>query len=546
MVAAVTTLAVSAPTAALAFNPIKPVCGVAGFISGVAGKVCKVAQNAGRAIKAGKQLSKGHVVKAVKTFLGAGGGAAAGSAASKASTLIGLAAIGAWVLGGAKFALHETARVLSATTTPQLRSTWFSATYWRMAGIAAVLTLPFLFAAAVQALLRTDLSLLARAALGYLPLAMLGVGIAAPLAMLMLVITDQLSAVVSSAAGNASGRFLEHAGVVVGVLTVFSGSPFLAFLLGLFTAAAALALWLELLVREAAVYVIVLMLPLAFAALVWPARRIWAIRAVELLLALILSKFAIVAVLSLGGAAVSASVGGHSIAGAVAGGALVLMAAFAPWALLRMLPLAELASGAAGPLRRDALDGYRAAHEGAGRVENLVSSLRDQAGQADAVDAGRDSVADQFRDAQPGAMEPTTEGQRPDRAGPDSDHSDFEAGASDLTVDRADERSPDALATDAPSPHPAPESAGVDEPRLPGMDARWQAGNMQWRPLELGGDWPPPEVWPTEPDVADQRGADQHGVDQRGVDQRGADEHGAPADSPDPRPAPQPPLEGPL
>ncbi len=57
------------------------------------------------------------------------------------------------------------------------------------------------------------------------------------------------------------------------------------------------------LIREAAVYVVVLMLPLAFAAFVWPARRIWAIRAVELLIALILSKFAVVAVLSLAGAA---------------------------------------------------------------------------------------------------------------------------------------------------------------------------------------------------------------------------------------------------
>ena len=58
-----------------------------------------------------------------------------------------------------------------------------------------------------------------------------------------------------------------------------------------------MVLWLELLMREAAVYVIVLMLPLVFAALVWPARRVWAVRAVELLVALILSKFAIVAVL---------------------------------------------------------------------------------------------------------------------------------------------------------------------------------------------------------------------------------------------------------
>ena len=113
----------------------------------------------------------------------------------------------------------------------------------------------------------------------------------------------------------------------------------------------AFALWIELLMREAAVYVIVLMLPLAFAAMVWLARRIWAVRAVELLVALILSKFVIVAVLSLGGAAISASTGHQSVAGVMAGAVLVLLAAFSPWAMLRFVPMAEPASGAAGGLR---------------------------------------------------------------------------------------------------------------------------------------------------------------------------------------------------
>ena len=74
------------------------------------------------------------------------------------STAAGLAAVGVWVLGGAHFALNETAKVLSRTTTPQLRTTWFSSAYWRMAGIAALLTLPFLFAAAIQAMVRGDLA----------------------------------------------------------------------------------------------------------------------------------------------------------------------------------------------------------------------------------------------------------------------------------------------------------------------------------------------------------------------------------------------------
>ena len=141
--------------------------------------------------------------------------------------------------------------------------------------------------------------------------------------------------------------------MVIGGLTAVTESPFLAFLVGLFMIAAAFALWIELLMREAAVYVIVLMLPLAFAAMVWPARRIWAIRAVELLVALILSKFAIVAVLSLGGAAISAGAGHGSITAVMAGAVLITLAAFSPWALLRLIPLMELASGAAGALRAE-------------------------------------------------------------------------------------------------------------------------------------------------------------------------------------------------
>ena len=81
-----------------------------------------------------------------------------------------------------------------------------------MSAIAAVLTLPFLFAAAVQALIRSDLGLLVRAAFGYLPLAMLAVAIAAPVTMLLLAASDELCGFISSAAGNASAHFLAKAG----------------------------------------------------------------------------------------------------------------------------------------------------------------------------------------------------------------------------------------------------------------------------------------------------------------------------------------------
>ena len=283
---------------------------------------------------------------------GTGLGGAAQTVVSSTSTAIG-AAIDAWVLGSAQGLLDDTATALGDTTAPQLRTTWFSSTYWRMAAIATVLTMPFLFAAAVQAVIRSDLALLARATFGLLPLAMLGIAIAAPLTMLLLAASDQMSGFISSAAGDASAHFLAKAGVVIGGLDAAAGSPFLALLVGLFMIGAAFALWIELLMREAAVYVIVLMLPLAFAAMVWPARRIWAVRAVELLVALILSKFAIVAVLSLGGAAISSGADDGSVSAVMTGAVLILLAAFSPWALLRLIPLAELATGAVGTLRSE-------------------------------------------------------------------------------------------------------------------------------------------------------------------------------------------------
>jgi hypothetical protein len=384
-----------APVPAAALNPVKPICTVGGWFSGLVGKVCTVAQHPGRIVSAGKKLAGGHVGGAVKTVLGDGGGGG-----SAASTAVGLAAIGAWVLGGAKFALHETAKVLATTTRPELQSTWFSAAYWRMAGVAALLTLPFLFAAAVQAVMRSDLSLLARATLGYLPLALLAVSVAAPLTTLLLAASDEMAAIVSSAAGNAGAHFLDRASLTIGGLTILSGSPFLAFLVGLLTAAGTLTLWIELLMREAAVYVIVLMLPLVFAALVWPARRVWAIRTVELLIALILSKFAIVAVLALGGAAMSQSVG-HSVTGFLAGIVLVVLAAFAPWALVRLLPLSELASGAAGSLRPEAralrgsaLAADTAAHMGADWAVGLTTRMQRQLQETSESAGAQDGATD--------------------------------------------------------------------------------------------------------------------------------------------------------
>jgi hypothetical protein len=516
--AAATGVASLAPQPASALNPLKPVCKVAQLGSGAVSKLCGVVAAPGKLLKAGKKLITGHIGGAISEIFGGGGGGSA------VTTAAGLAAVGVWVLGGARFALNETAKVLSRTTTPQLQTTWFSSAYWRMGAIAALLTLPFLFAAAVQALIRGDLSLLAKAAFGYLPIALLSVGIAAPLTMLVLAATDQLSAVIAAAAGHESTHFLARAGAVVGVLSVFRGSPFLAFLVGLIAAAGALVLWLELLMREAAVYIVVLMLPLVFAAMVWPARRIWAIRVVELLVALILAKFAIVAILALGGAALGQ--GGGGVAGALGGAVLVLLGAFAPWALLRLLPLAELASGAAGALRSQTrLPVAMSAEEpgaligpAAGWARTLTAGMTHEAQAAEMGIRGDAAASDQGARVAQQRWSPAAEAGG--HAAPEDNAEDPAervlagvAGAATGTLgcDGAPEptvgggaptpppEGPQGSPPEGPQGSPPEGPQGSPAERSPGLGSMWQEPDLSWRPLELGGEGPPaPRWWSSE------------------------------------------------
>jgi hypothetical protein len=357
------------------------------------GKACKAVAHPKQVVGAVKAIATGKPGKAVSVLLNG-----AKSNVLSTSGAIGIAAIVAWAVGGAHFVLSETAKLLGQTTSPELTASWFSSVYWRVAGVAALMTLPFLIAAAIQAVLRSDAALLARAVFGYLPLSFLATGIAAPLAMLLLQVTDWMGSWVAAAAGDDGSHFLADAGVALGALGVAAGSPFVTFLIALLTTAGGLILWLELLVREAAVYVVVLMLPLVFSAMVWPARRVWAVRAVEVLVALILAKFAIVSVLALAAAALTHG-GGDLIVRSLAGLVLVVLGSFAPWVLLRLLPLAEVASAAVGHVReqtqarmsRDGARGQRALANIGDGVSALVARMQTfQAGANQVAGAGAD------------------------------------------------------------------------------------------------------------------------------------------------------------
>ncbi|MGA8726211.1 MAG: hypothetical protein WB565_14355 [Acidimicrobiales bacterium] len=313
--------------------------------------------------------------------------AASGAVGQAASSVVGfgantvLDAIGSWVSSGAVWLLGQIGAVLGATTSIDLGASWFTAHYETMAALAGVVVLPLLLLGIVQSVYRQSASMLVRSVLMNVPLAILLTAIAVKLVQIGLSVTDSMSAAVAHGAGLDTGNFMAS---VVTDLDSGSGSgtpAFVLFLGGIVVVIGAVLVWIELLIRSAAVYVAVLFLPLALASLAWPAIAHWCRRLVDTLAALVLGKFVIVSVLSLaagalaggsaaggGGAAAGGGGGGGGGFAAVLGGAaLLLLAAFAPWALFRLIPFME--AGAVGHL--EGL-GRRAGHQAAVPARGLA------------------------------------------------------------------------------------------------------------------------------------------------------------------------------
>jgi type IV secretion system protein TrbL len=85
--------------------------------------------------------------------------------------------------------------------------------------------------------------------------------------------------------------------------------------------------------------------------MIWPAGWRWCRRLIEFLIAIIFAKVFIVAIINLAAAGLARGGLGDKFEGVLAGGALLLMAAFTPVALLKLIPLAEAAVVTAGHQR---------------------------------------------------------------------------------------------------------------------------------------------------------------------------------------------------
>lgn len=263
-----------------------------------------------------------------------------------------LQAVASWVATGAVWLLDRVGLVLSSTTGVDLGSSWFGARLAIMSELAASVMLPMLLCAVIQAVYRQNAGVLLRTFLLNLLIALLFTGVAVELVRIGMVVTDAMSNRFLAAAGVDTRHLLAPVAAVL--LAASGGAPgFAVFLASTLVAGTAMVLWLELIVRAAAITAASLFLPLVLAALVWPAIGHWARRLADTLAALVLSKLVIAAVISLAVGAVEGGLSEQGSAGTkfgdvVVGIALLLLATLSPFVLLRLIPAIE--SGAVSHL----------------------------------------------------------------------------------------------------------------------------------------------------------------------------------------------------
>lgn len=281
-----------------------------------------------------------------------------------------------WVETGTAALVAAFGHVLTTTTKVPLGS-GFLTEFALVARIGALLAGPFLLLAVIQAIVRQDLSLLLRAVFLRLPLALVFGGIALALVAQALSVTDSLSAALLDVAGSSARAELDFLVNAFGPGGVqYAG--FLGFLLALMAAVVAFVLWVELVIRSAAIAVAALFIPIALAGTVWSATSHWARRVGEILAALIVSKLVIAGVLAL--AALSLNPG-SGLSGTIQAIALLLLACLAPFSLLRLVPIVE--AGAIAHLEGMSRRAHRSAHDAVaasaglyGGSEEAVTSVR--------------------------------------------------------------------------------------------------------------------------------------------------------------------------
>jgi type IV secretion system protein TrbL len=214
-------------------------------------------------------------------------------------------------------------------------------------GLAASLVALFFVFRLIHGLITGQAGQNLRATVVDLPMVIVGTLFFGFLCYTLLTIVDQFSDPLidnyASTLSTTVGELYSQDGIVQGGVFVI--------IFALLYIVAAVFLCFELFVRSSLIYLVVMFAPLAIATRIWGPTRSYARRATETAVALIFSKLAIAVTLATGASLMSgADESGGNVA-MIQGSAILLLAAFMPFGLMRVIPMMEGAVAGEGVAR---------------------------------------------------------------------------------------------------------------------------------------------------------------------------------------------------
>lgn len=232
---------------------------------------------------------------------------------------------------------------LARTGRPQLEADWYRVHYQRMLGWAGLLLLPLALLAIGSAAIRGDTAKVGQALMQvpivYL-LGILAISAVSAASGLATAMSRSLVPGMQESSHDLAARITEM--IERGLL-----GPGSLLLVGLLIALAALVTLVWLILAEAAIYAVVLFIPLAFAGRVWEPAKDWGRKLLTMAFALVAAKVVVFAVWALAADGLAAaSAGDVPLRSALAIAALLLMTAISPSVVLRFVPMLEGAGAA--------------------------------------------------------------------------------------------------------------------------------------------------------------------------------------------------------
>jgi len=292
-----------------------------------------------------------------------------------------LGGLGSAFVAGAAQVGELALAALDAGTAIDLGAGWFRSNVAVIASIALPGVVALFVIQVISSVLRREPGGLARAVVG-VGKALLGSALALAITQLALTAVDEICAYIARSAGytvaSAAAQFFRFA-------TLATLSPALQILIGLLLIVGFLLLWGVLLFRKAALVLVAVFAPIAFAGSAWDQTRAWTRRWLEVVGALVFCKVVIVVTFVVGASAFTGTgpvVGGQApseesagLSDMLVGVLLLAIAVFAPWLTFRFVHWSGLEAAsvmhetvAANPISRTA-------HSAAGTARYSAQSV---------------------------------------------------------------------------------------------------------------------------------------------------------------------------